>query len=210
MIDITIDASDLQDKLARLRTNMSDSSFNTAMYGILRRTSTKVKKILKSDIPNDYYATPSAIGAAVKSPRIAGAGFSMNCTIPISAPRGSIGGKSRSGGGFSASGGAHGWNSIKRKYRVKSRIVKDGTSTLPSAARSYGGKPPFRNLSAKSLNGLTFTRAGKERFPIMKVMGISIAQMPANRTREQIENELMKELETQVDKRFMALMRIGI
>ena len=56
---------------------------------------------------------------------------------------------------------------------------------------------------------MTFTRGGKKRLPIMKMSGISIAQMPANRTREQIENELMKELEVQIDKRFMALMRIG-
>ncbi len=192
-IILEVDASDLTGEIERLRSVVTPKRFDQIMYSIFQRTGGHVRKILKSDLPRDYYAKPSEIGSAVKSARVtSGGGLGVGCTIPIIGPKKSI------GGGFSASGGAHGWNSLHRKYRVKSRIVKAGTSTLPSQMGSYGGMPPFRNLGSK-LGGLTFTRAGKSRLPIMKVVGIGIPQMPMNRSQEEVQADIMAYMKNRIE-----------
>lgn len=184
---LEIDASELNNQVERLRQVLTPQRVNQVMYGIFKRTGGHVRKILKQDLPKEYYVKAADIGKAVKNPIVTGGGTGgTGCIIPVSGPRRSI------GGGFSASGGAHGWQSTRRKYRVKARIVKSGQSTLPTAMESYGGMPPFRNLSAKSLNGVTFTRKGKSRFPIMKVEGISIAQMPKNRSEKDVQDDIKR------------------
>ena len=63
---------------------------------------------------------------------------------------------------------------------------------------SYGGQAPFRNLGSK-LGGLTFTRAGKGRFPILKVVGISVAQMPTNRSESEVQADIKAYLEKRME-----------
>ena len=174
-VSIEVDASDLQGKINMLRGAMTNEQFNRAMYGIFKRTGGHVKKILRSDLPQKYEIKPSAVSAAVQKPQVTIGGLGVGCAIPIRDARGSIGGR------YKAAGGAHGWNSLRRKYRVKARIVKGRASTLPANASAYGGYPPFRNLGSK-LGGLTFTRRGKDRGPIEKMVGIAIPQMPMNRS----------------------------
>ena len=191
---IEIDASDLQDKIAKLQRNMTNARFEAALYGIYKRTSRHVSKVLKDDLPAQYYAPKSAIGAAVKNPTISGLG----CSIPVRDKRGNI------GSFYSAKGGAHGWASLHRKYRVKASIVKAGQSTLPTRMSSYGGQPPFRNLGSK-LGGLTFTRKGKARLPIEKVSGIAIPQMPMNRSQSAVQDDIKAYLTKQIEQRIQAM-----
>lgn len=200
---LDIDASDLNEKMARLRSVMTEQQFTNAMHGIFNRTGGHVRKILKTDLPHQYEAKPGEIGRAVQKARVTSGGLGVGCSIPIVAPRKNIG-----GGGFPASGGAHGWNSLRRKYRVKARIVKSGQSTLPAQASSYGGQPPFRNLGSK-LGGLTFTRAGKDRLPIEKVSGIAIPQMPMNRSEPEVQKDIKEYLEKEMERRFNALLATG-
>ena len=183
-IYLEIDASELTELMERLRRNLTPERFNQVMYGIFNRTGGHVRKILKQDLPVEYHVKPKEVGEAVKGAKIGGAGGGLGCVIPIVGPRKNI------GSGFSASGGAHGWNSVRRKYRVRARIVKSNISVLPPVMSSYGGQPPFRNLGSK-LGGLTFTRAGKGRLPIMKVSGIAIPQMPANRSEAEVQADIM-------------------
>lgn len=203
-IYLNVDASDLMDKVDMLKIAMTPKQFDNAMCGIFRRTGGHVKKILREDLPKKYEIKPKEVGEAVKSPRVTTGGLGVGCSIPIAAPRRSIG-----PGGFSASGGAHGWNSMRRKYRVKARIVKSGQSTLPAQAGSYGGMPPFRNLSAKKLHNLTFTRSAKGRLPIEKMVGIAIPQMPMNRSKADVQDDIKDYLEKQMEQRFNALLRTG-
>lgn len=203
-IYLDVDARDLKDKIDRLQLVMKPKQFENAMYGIFKRTGGHVKKILREDLPKQYEIKPKEVGDAVKSPRVTSGGLGVGCSIPIVGPRRSIG-----PGGFSASGGAHGWISLRRKYRVKARIVKSGQSVLPAQADSYGGQPPFRNLSAKKLNGLAFTRAAHGRLPIEKMVGIAIPQMPMNRSEADVQNDIKDYLERQIEQRFNALIRIG-
>lgn len=177
---LDIDASELMDLIDRLRHNLTPERFNQVMYGIFSRTGGHVRRILQSDLPKEYHVKAREVGQAVKRAKVSG----TSCIIPVIGPRKNI------GSGFSASGGAHGWNSLRRKYRVRSRIVRSNVSVLPPVMSSYGGMPPFRNLGSR-LGGLTFTRAGKGRFPIMKVSGIAIPQMPANRSEADVQADIM-------------------
>lgn len=201
-IYLEIDASDLQDRVEALRAVMKPEQFERAMYGIFQRTGGHVRKILRQDLPHQYHVKAGQINSAVGNAQMTSSAGGLGCTIPIRDSRGSIGGRYR------ASGSAHGWNSLHRKYRVKGYVVKAGVSTLPTRMSSYGGQPPFRNKGSK-LGGLTFTRAGKGRFPIMKVVGIAIPQMPMNRSQAEVQKDIHDYLAKEIERRFMALMRVG-
>lgn len=202
---IEIDASDLQEKIQKLQANMKPEQFTNAMHGIFNRTGSHVKTILRKDIPIYYHAKAGDISAAVKRAQVTGGGLSVGCTIPIKDHRGSVGGRYR------AAGGAHGWQSLHRKYRVKAHVVKAGASTLPqSMPGSYGGNPPFRNFSAPKLNGVAYTRKTKERLPIMKVESMAIPQMPQHRAEPDVQRDIKTYLEKQMDQRFRALIMNGM
>ena len=191
-IYLEIDASELDAQIDRLKSALTPARVNQVMYGIFQRTGGHVRKILKEDLPKQYYIKPGEVGKAVGRATVTSGAGGTGCVIPISGPRKSI------GGGFGASGGAHGWASLRRRYRVKARIVKSGQSTLPQQMDSYGGQAPFRNLGSK-LGGLTFTRAGKGRFPILKVVGISVAQMPTNRSESDVQADIKAYLEKRME-----------
>lgn len=199
-IYLEIDASELSTEISRLKSVMKPERFNQVMYSIFQRTGGHVKMILRKDLPVDYHITAGQIGSAVKNAQMTSFAGGIGCTIPIRDSRGSIGGR------YNASGGAHGWNSLHRKYRVKGRVVKAGTSTLPTHMSSYGGQPPFRNLGSR-LGGLTFTRKGKSRFPIKKVVGIAIPQMPMNRSQEEVQRDIIDYMKERIEHEFQRAIR---
>lgn len=199
---LEIDASELNGEITRLNAVLRPERFNQVMYSIFRRTGNHVKMILRQDLPVDYHVKAAQINSAVKSPKVTSGVGGVGCIIPISDSRGSIGGR------YGASGGAHGWNSLRRKYRVKGKIVKSGASTLPSQMDSYGGMPPFRNLGSK-LGGVTFTRAGKARLPILKVVGIGIPQMPMNRSQDEVQKDILEYMKDRMDREFQWLILRG-
>lgn len=194
-VTIRIDARDCANKLTMLQAACKPERFNRALYRIYSRTGKHVRQILKTDLPHEYAVSPSKVGKAVGNATIVG----MGCVIPVRDKRGNIGSQ------YSASGGAHGWASLHRKYRVKARIVKSARSTLPKNVSSYGGQPPFRNLGSK-LGKLTFTRAGKARGPILRVSGIAIPQMPMNRSQDEVQKDIGNFLMVQVNREFMNVM----
>ncbi|MBP3690899.1 MAG: hypothetical protein J6I74_06195 [Schwartzia sp.] len=194
----------MMDKVNRLKNNMKPKQFENAMYGIFKETGRKTKTILKKDIPKDYHAKPREIGQAVKSPQLGFGGGGVSCSIPVTGHRGSIGGR------YKASGGAKGWESLHKKYRITARVVKAGTTRLPKRMPgSYGGNPPFINTKAPKLNGVAFTRKTEERFPIMKVVGIGIPQMPRTRSEPHVQRDLKVFLENRMEHRFQALILHG-
>lgn len=163
------------------------------MYGIYRRTGGHVRKVLKQDLPKEYQIRPGEVGSAVSNAKVVSGGLGgTGCIIPVRGTRRSI------GEGFKASGGAHGWNSLKRKYRVKSRIVVSAQSVLPVKMSTYGDQPPFRNLGSR-LGKLTFTRKGKDRLPIVKVEGIAIPQMPMNRSQSDVQKDILDYMEKRIE-----------
>lgn len=193
-LSLEIDASDLQKEIDRLRSVLTPQRFDQVMYGIFRRTGSHVKMILRKDLPVQYHVKAGNVSSAVQAPRVTGGGGGgTGCVIPIVDRRGTVGGR------YKASGGAHGWNSLRRKYKVTARVVKAGTSTLPAnMPGSYGGNPPFRNLGSR-LGGLAFTRKTKARFPIMSVESIAIPQMPLNRSEADVQNDIKKYMEQRME-----------
>ena len=198
-IMLEIDASELNAEIERLRNVLTPERFNQVMYGIFRRVEGHVRRILQSDLPHQYYVKPGEVGASVRKAHVTIGALGVGCVIPVTGPKKSI------GGGFGASGGAHGWRSVHRRYSVKARIVKAAQSTLPASMGSYGGMPPFRNLGSR-LGGVTFTRAGKGRFPILKVSGIAIPQMPMNRSKAEVQADIEAYLRGRIEHEFQRLM----
>ena len=194
-IYLEIDASDMLKETERLRSVMTEEQFERAMYRIFQRTGKHVRKVLKSDLPKDYHAKAGEVGSAVRNAKVSHSGAGVGCTIPVVGERRNIGSK------FKASGGAHGWASLRRKYRVKAKIVKSGTSTLPAKANSYGGQPPFRNLGSRIMP-LTWTREGKDRLPIVKMSGIAIPQMPTNRSEPEVQEDIKTFMENRMRHEF--------
>lgn len=192
---LDVDVSDAMQLIEKLRAVHTKAEFEKLMYRAFGRTGRHVKTILKKDLPKEYNVKPSWIGNQVGSPNTTlGGGLGVNCSIPIKGTRGVIGGT------FNASGGAHGWNAKNRKYRISAQILKGQRSTMPREMDHQGGNPPFRNLGS-SLGGVTFTRKTDERLPIARVAGISVPQMPLNRSEDDVQNDildmLMKRLEAE-------------
>ena len=202
--NIVIDASDLQAEIDRLEKLMTPRQFENAMYGIYRRTGAHVKTILRKDLPKQYQIKAKDISAAVRNAQVTSGAAGAGCTIPVVDRRGKIGGR------YKASGGTHGWESLRSKKRVRARIVKSGRSVLPSSMPgAYGGNKPFINLNAPKLNGVAFTRKTKARLPIMPVEGIAIPQMPMTRSEDDVQNDIKEYLERQIEQRMQWLLRSG-
>lgn len=201
---LEIDASELNGEIAYLRSVLTPEQVDTVMNRVFRRTGSHVRQILKKDLPKEYHVKAGEVGAAVGNARVSGGGgIGVGCTIPIKGARKSI------GGSFSASGGAHGWNALRgKKYKVKSRIVRAQQSKLPDRMTSYGGEPPFRNLGS-TLGGVAFTRAGKDRLPIMKVSGIAVPQMPMNRSKEDVQEDIVNYMRGRIEHEFQHLIAGG-
>lgn len=194
-IYLSIDASEVTAELNRLAGLMKPEVFQRGVVRVYARTGQHVRQILKQDLPQQYVIKPGEVGSAVGSARISG----WSCSIPVR------GAKRKIGPQFSASGGAHGWQSLKRKYRVNAKIVKSGASTLPGSMASYGGQPPFRNLGSK-LMPQTYTRAGKARGPILPVSGIAIPQMPTNRSEADVQKDIMDYMKKRIEHEFSRIL----
>ena len=192
---LDIDISDAKAKIEALRAVHTEREMNQLLYRAFKRTGGRVKTILRQEIPQDYEVKASWVGSHVGSPRttIGGGGMGVSCTIPIDGARGSIGGR------FKADGGAPGWSTLKgKRYKINANIVKEKTSTLPSVMKHQGKNPPFINTSAPKLNGVAFTRTGKKtkngKTQIVRVVGIGVPQMPLNRSKEDVQEDIMETL----------------
>ena len=206
---LQVDATELTDELEKLKKVMTPEQFDKAMYGIFKRTGSHVKKILGVDIPQSYDVSKAQVRQTVKTAKVVSSGMGVSgvgCTIPVEGERKHIGG---GGKGFTAYGGRRGWNSLNSgHYSITTKVLKGKRSTLPKKLSSYGGMPPFRNLGS-SLNGITFTRAGKDRLPIEPVMGIAIPQMPLNRSEGDVQSDIKKYMQQRIEARLNALIKNG-
>lgn len=188
---LNIDTSDAAGLIERVRAAHTRKEFETVMYRAFKRTGAKVKTIMAQELPTQYEVKPNLVRSAVGSPKTTIGGTGVSCCIPIEGTRHSIGGT------FSATGGAHGWNVRKgKRYKISARIIKSARSTLPTEMDTYGGEPPFRNLSYSKV---AFTRKGKDRLPIAKVVGIGIPQMPMNRSQQDVQDDIMETLMKRIE-----------
>ena len=150
-----------------------------------------------------YLPKKSDSGHAVQGAQISsGLGGNLCCVIHVRGKRLGI------GTGFKATGGASGWNNVRtskgrkriKKYKIRAKIVTSGVSTLPDHMSSYGGQPPFRNTAAKKagFSKNVWTRAGKSRLPVMRVVGIAVPQMPLNRSKTDVQDDIATYMQARV------------
>lgn len=194
-IYLEVDTSQLDSLLADMRSKVTPQNFDRLMYRTLNEVGKHSKTPIKKAVMKDYCVSASFVSSGIKSAKISGSGGSIVCKIPL------IGAKGNVGSTFSATGGHRGWN--PPKYKITAKIVKSGKSTLPSSMASYGGQPPFRNGTA----GLVFTRAGKDRLPIEKVSALALPQMPLNRSRAEVETNLLDYAEKRAIHHFSRLFK---
>ena len=184
VVNLYFDVSDALEGVEFMKQMVSGETADEILRHTVYDTAKKVKTIVGKEIPEDYNVTSSWVKKQVGAP-VWGGGSEVSIRIPIKGTRGSIGGT------FGASGGARGWAAVRKgRYKVKTRIVKGTQSVLPATMdHQSAGMPPFRNIGSK-LGKATFVRKGKARLPIVSVKGLSVAQMPLNRSREDVENEI--------------------
>lgn len=195
---LNIDISDTKELFSALRAVHTRQNFEKLMRSAIIRTGKHVKTIVSRDVPKHYEVTQKQVRQHIGGVRVGKdlGTLGIGCSIPIDGKHLSI------GGGFKASGGARGWSGIEKgkRYKITAKIVKSGPSTLPEEMKNQGGQPPFRNLSARKLNGVTFTRvSGDKGAKIAKVVGLSVPQMPVNRAEDDVQRDtveyLMKRME---------------
>ena len=128
------------------------------------------------EVVQDYAVTQQWVKSQIGSYQLSfGGEFPVTCKIPLKGHKGSIGGR------FALSSPAR----SRRQGRVRARIVRAGVSTMPQRMDNQGGNPPF------VANGVAFTRRTKARFPIVRVVGLGVPQMPLNRSAEKVQDALL-------------------
>lgn len=175
-----IDTSAVDGTINMMRDALSHEQFEALMYRTLKEVGNRAKVPVARAVQEEYAVKQAWVKGAMGSPRMS-IGDGVQCIIPINGARGSIGGT------FKASGGHRG--AVGQKLKLRARIVKGQSSTLPEKMSHQGGQPPFMS------GGIAFTRKTKARFPIARVVGLGVPQMPINRAKPQVQDEIIKLLE---------------
>lgn len=207
---INIDISDVKKRMTALGSVLSPEQAKQMEYRVIRSAGKKVKGIVSTDVPKEYYIKKSEVARDIRSPRMGGSrAASVSCSIPIVGTRHIIGGNT-----FPAVGGVAGWTGIKagRRYKIYARILADSFSEIPESMKRQGGNPPFRNLGARKLNDATYTRAAGTGFPpnnkpIVRVTGLAVPQMPMNLSKEDVQEDIRSYMQKRLDHEFAFIIK---
>lgn len=209
----SVDLSDMQETINFLSRELTPREMRILTYRVFKRVGAGVKTIVSKEVPKHYEIKKNVVAADIKNPRMhRGSGMDAGCVIPIEGERHIIGGNT-----FKADGGTYGFRGIKagRRYKITTNIVKGKTSTLPDFMDHQGGHPPFRNIGAKRLNNATFTRAFKagkppkpNNFPIYRVTGLAVPQMPINLAEKDVQAEIIERLKKRIDHEYGEIMKM--
>lgn len=205
---LSIDMSDVYEKLREIRQVVGEKNAEKILYWTVKDTAGHIRKTLSPILRKEYQSRAMTIRGSIGQPEMNGA---MSCVIPIENTRNIIGGKD-----FPLDGSTTRvvkGNATRRKkaleagkkpkpgkkYKIRAKILKKGVSTMPdvmpgAGRSSYGDQPPFL-MPVKSKEGATgkyivMTRKGKEKLPIIRVVGIGVPQMPLNRSREEVKDDI--------------------
>lgn len=182
-VDIRIDASQALQKISEAQKMLSPDRCREYMRLTLTDTGRAAKSVISDTVVEDYVVTKSWAADKVGYPQVSGG---LTVIVPVRGSRGVIGPTYPITG---ASGG-------KKKRRIKANIVRSGVSTLPTKMSNQGGNPPF------IAKGMVFTRRSGKRYPIVRVVGLGVPQMPINRSQAKIEKKLLAEMEKSATRHF--------
>ena len=196
-IMMRVDITQLNGLIERMRAIHTKAEFRKVMYRAISRTGSRVRTILKQEVPVDYKAPSSWIGRQVGNPTMS-SGAEVGCSIPVAGVRGKIGGTykatadaggSRITTGFSGKSGKR----TRRAYKVRANIVSSGASVLPSSGEAVH----FMVFSGPN-KGKVYARLSKERNRIRPAVGIGVPQMPTNRSEAKVQEGIMELLEQRI------------
>lgn len=197
LFSIYIDVSDVVAKMMELSGKHEVSVFHEMMQRTFMETGRHARPVIKREVLRMYEVKSSWIDDKIGQPHPLGS--ELGVMIPIKSVRGTIGGIYEAVGGSTRvqstqqhmqNGTVRNRKAHWRVRRIEAKIVKGQRSQMPELMAHQGGYPPFRNLKASTLNGVTFTRTKGTRLPIASVGGLGVPQMPINRSRPAIEKDI--------------------
>lgn len=189
---IYVDMSELESTIEHLRLVLTRDQFEKVMYRTFGEVGRRSKTMIGREVVQDYAVTQQWVKSQIGSYQLSfGGEFPVTCKIPLKGHKGSIGGR------FALSSPAR----SRRQGRVRARIVRAGVSTMPQKMDNQGGNPPF------VANGVAFTRRTKARFPIVRVVGLGVPQMPLNRSAEKVQDALLDYAGQRLEHHFQRMIR---
>lgn len=188
---IYVDISQLQDRMDYMRVVLGEANFQKVMVRTFKETARHAGKVISQDVRKEYPVKAAWVKGAIQTPRVTiGGEFIASCTIPMQGVKGLEG----PSGTFKLDGRV-------KKGRIKPILVKRGArNPLPRRLKNQGNNPPFLT-TAKGITAV-FTRRTKARLPIVRVGGLSLPQMPMNRSEEQISRDLLKFTQDRLEHQF--------
>ena len=215
MAYLHIDTSDLDELLINMRQILTEDEARRLLVRVFapNRVGSKVKTILSTTLPLEYHAKKGFIKKAIGSPKLHD-GQTISVEIPLDGARGILGDT------FAATGSDGGktvrtnWTGRKgqkkgknrrrqRKVTITASIVKSGPSTLPPTIPHQGNNPPF---IAFGKGGAVYTRTTKARYPIARVPGLALPQMPMNRSEPAVQAEIKGYMKERIIHEFKQLL----
>lgn len=191
---LDVDVSGLESLIREVREMHTKENYELVLIRAIRRTGTRARTIISKEIREDY-AVPASWVKSQIGPARTGFGGSfgdtVHCTIPIDGARGKHGSEFKL---TTAKGRGRPKNTAGKRYKIYSKVVKGEISELPKVMKNQGGNPPFIGP-----NGLVFTRRTKERLPIVRVVGEGVPQMPMNRSRDDIQEDILETLKKRIE-----------
>lgn len=185
--ELVLDISDLQRKIDELKDNMTVDAFHLLMKRSIVDASKHAKVTVAKEAYKDYAVTQRWIKSNIYSPRISeNFAGGVQAVIPISGHRGSIGGTFKMGK----------W---KRNKQLKAKILRSGMSTLPERFPHQGNNKGF------VIDGIAYTRSDRNKR--VRVVGVSVPQMPLNKSRQAIEESVLDYMGKRMEHYFMRYMQ---
>lgn len=168
---LTLDMSDLRTKSQAMQAAMRPEQFRKLIYRTMSEVGKRGKTIIAKEVVKQYAVSQKFAREGVKNAVIKWAGKDIDCWIPLSGRKGTIGGTFKKFGG-----GKH----------ISARIVKGKVSHLPTVFKDRGGNPPFVGKG-----GIVYTRRTKKGLPIVRISGLGLPQMPLNLASEDVQDAFL-------------------
>ena len=181
-----VDMSDVAKKIDMMRGVMKKQQFERLMHRTFNEVGRKSRTLIAKEVQKDYRVTQRWVKSQIQKYRLSFGYGDVQCIIPISGHKGIIGRT------FKA-------NALRRG-RISAAIVKTNRSRLPKEMKNQGGNPPF------IAQGMGFTRRTKARLPIVRVVGLGVAQMPLNRSRDEVTDAILDYTEERLEHNFGRIM----
>ena len=177
---LNVDMSELNAVINLLRAALTKKQFENLMHRTFKEVGERSKSPINQAVTHDYAVGKQWVNSQIGKYRLENSMLGgVKCIIPLNGVKGTIGGR------FSASGGFN-------RRPINTKILRKKGSTLPPIIKNYGGNPPFRNPKSAILNGVAFVRRTAQRFPIVRVVGLGVPQMPLNQSADEVSETLLE------------------